>query len=164
MVTIRKARRSDVKTVVFLWKAFVKHQQGIFTHDKAFSAFARLKADSAKHFASWARKQIGSKNGVIFLAEVDGGEAVGYSLLVIFKVPPMFSPVEKLGCLAYIFVLEGFRGKGISTKLKDEGLDWLRRKGIRFVMLTVLEKNRVPQAIYKKWGFLPFAVDMRKSL
>ena len=83
----------------------------------------------------------------VFLAEADGGQAVGYSVFLIFKIPPQFSTVEKLGCLGYLFVLENFRGRGISTKLAGDGFDWLRRKRIRFVMLTVLEKNRAPQAI-----------------
>lgn len=164
MVTIRKARRSDVKTIVSLWKAFVKHQHGILARDEDFSPLTRVKPESAKHFAFFARKQIGSRDGVIFLAETDDGQAVGYSLLLIFKIPPQFSAVENLGCLAYLFVLERFRGQGISTKLADAGFEWLRRKRVRFVMLTVLEKNRKPQAIYKKWGFVPFAVDMRKKL
>ena len=30
--------------------------------------------------------------------------------------------------------------------------------------LNVLEKNRVPQSIYKKWGFFPYVVEMRKNL
>ena len=164
MVTIRKARRSDVKTIVSLWKGFIKHQHRILARDKAFSAFARMKPKSAKHFASFAREKIGSRDGVIFLAEAAGGQAVGYSLFLIFKIPPQFSAIEELGCLGYLFVLEKFRGQGISTKLKDVGFEWLRRKGIRFVMLTVLEKNRMPQAIYRKWGFAPFVVDMRIKL
>lgn len=76
----------------------------------------------------------------------------------------MFSAIEKLGCLGYLFVLEKFRGQGISTKLKDKGFAWLRRKGIQFVILNVLEKSRTPQAIYRKWGFTPFGVDMRRKL
>ena len=164
MVNIRKARRSDVKTVVSLWKAFIDHQQRILARDNSFLPLVRMKSDTARHFASYARKKIGSRDGVIFLAEAEKGQAVGFSLLLIFKIPPQFSAIEKLGCLGYLFVLEKFRGRGISTKLKDEGLRWLRRKGIRFVMLTILEKNRRPQSIYKKWGFAPFAVDMRKTL
>jgi len=164
MVTIRKARKSDAKSIVSLWKGFVKHQQGILACDKEFVPFARMKPGTAKHFISFARKTIGSRNGVIFLAETNGEEAIGFSLFLIFRIPPQFSPVEKLGCLGYLFVLGKFRGRGISTKLKDVGFDWLRRKGIRFAMLTVLEKNRMPQAIYRKWGFTPFAVDMRMKL
>lgn len=163
-MTIRKARRSDLNIIVSLWKAFMKHQRETIARDKVLLPFARMKPDMAKHFASWARKKIGSRDGVIFLAETDGGQAVGYSLFLTFTVPPMFSAVDKLGVLGYLFVLEKFRGQGISTKLKDEGFAWLRRKGIQFVMLTVLEKNRTPQAIYKKWGFAPFVVDMRRKL
>lgn len=56
MVTIRKARRSDVKAIVSLWKAFVKNQHGILAPDKALSPLVRMKPESAKHFASFARK------------------------------------------------------------------------------------------------------------
>ena len=109
-----------------------------------------------------ARKYIGSKNGVVHLAEM-GGKPAGYSLILI-KQNPGVPRVSKIGYISDLFVKEEFRGRGISSKLTQEAMEWFRRKGIRYVSLNVLAENRAPQSIYKKWGFFPFVVEMRKNL
>ena len=161
-VIIRKARRSDLQAVVSLWRIFTKYLREIGSRTPVLRPHVRMRRDAPKEFARWARKQIGSKNGVVFLAESEG-KPVGYCLIFIRTLPSM-SMIGKIACIGDLFVLEELRGQGISTMLKDEAVGWLRRKGIRHVTLFVLERNRIPQAIYKKWGFVPFVIEMRKNL
>jgi GNAT superfamily N-acetyltransferase len=162
MLTIRKACRSDLKTLVSLWKEFAKYNAALAPANKALRPHLKRRRDAAKKFAVWSRKYIGSKNGVVFLAEMDG-RPVGYSLVFI-KRNPLTSRISTLGYISDLFVREDFRGKGISSKLTNEVIKWFRRKGIRHLSLHVLEVNHVPRSIYKRWGFFPFVIEMRKDL
>ena len=99
---------------------------------------------------------------MIQLATMDGKPA-GYSLVFI-KTNPFNSRIRKIGLIDHLFVKKELRGRKISSALVREAITWFRRKGIRHLSLFVLERNRIPQAIYRKWGFFPFVVEMRKNL
>lgn len=47
------------------------------------------------------------------------------------------------------------RGKGFSSKLKDEFIKWFKekKKGRGIVTLYVMPKNNFAIKAYKKWGF-----------
>jgi GNAT superfamily N-acetyltransferase len=96
------------------------------------------------------------------LAEVDGN-AVGYSFIFI-KPNPFSLKITKLGYIDHLLVKQEFRGQGISSALNSKAMGWFRRKRIRHLSLHVLEPNKTAQAIYRKWGFFPFVVEMRKNL
>lgn len=162
MVNTRKARSSDLKTIVSLWKQLSSHHASFAPRNQSLAPHLASRPGAAMSFATWARKHIGSRNGVVFLAEMDA-RPVGYCLLFIRHIP-LISRVTKLGHIADLLVLKECRGQGISSKLKNEAMQWFRRKGIKYISLNVPEKNRVPQSIYKKWGFFPFMVEMRKDL
>jgi GNAT superfamily N-acetyltransferase len=162
MLTIRRARRSDLKTIVSLWQQLSNHHATFAPSNKPLAPHVVRGPGAARSFSIWARKHIGSKSGVVFLAEVDAKPA-GYCLVFIRRLP-LISRVNKLGPIADLLLLKEFRGQGISSKLKNEAMQWFRKKGIKHVSLNVLEKNRVPQSIYKKWGFFPYVVEMRKNL
>lgn len=60
--------------------------------------------------------------------------------------------VEKTGYLGELFVLKEYRGKGISTKIKDVFLEFLKCKKIKICRIDVNPENNA-QEVYKKWGF-----------
>jgi GNAT superfamily N-acetyltransferase len=161
-VVIRKARRSDLKTVVSLWQQLMERHASFAPANKALAPHLASRPGAAREFSAWARKHIGSRSGIVLLAEVEE-RPVGYCLIFIRRIP-YFSRLKRVGHIGDLLVVKEFRGWGISSLLKEEALQWFRRKGIKHVALNVLEKNRVPQSIYKKWGFFPFVVEMRKNL
>lgn len=162
MLKIRKARLADLQTLVSLWKQLSRHHVGFGADSRALRPHLSRRQDAARNFAKWVQQYIGSRSGVVYFAEVDG-RPVGYSLIFI-KQNLAISKVNRVGYISDLFVKEGFRGQGIGSKLTNEALKWFRGKGIRHVSLHVLEKNRRPQSIYRKWGFFPFLVEMRKNL
>ncbi len=59
---------------------------------------------------------------------------------------------EKTGYIGEVFVLNDSRGRGISTKLKDKFLEFLKEKNISVCRIDVNPDNQAQEA-YKKWGF-----------
>ena len=162
MLTVRKARPSDLPAVVSLWKELSKHHAVFARDNRILRPHLSRRPDAAQNFARWARSYIGSKNGVVHLAEI-GATPAGYSLIFIKRNPPV-SKIAKIGYVSDLLVKMEFRGRGVSSALKNEAMKWFRQKGVKYVSLNVLADNRVPQSIYRKWGFFPFVLEMRKNL
>jgi ribosomal protein S18 acetylase RimI-like enzyme len=59
---------------------------------------------------------------------------------------------EKFGYISEVFVKKEYRNKGVSTKLKDKFLDFLRGQHITLCRIDVNPDNLAQEA-YKKWGF-----------
>lgn len=85
-------------------------------------------------------------NGAIILA-LENKIVVGYLCGIIEK-----DMYEKTGYLGELFVLKEYRGKGISTKIKDVFLEFLKSKKIKICRIDVNPENNA-QEVYKKWGF-----------
>lgn len=85
----------------------------------------------------------------LWVAE-SGGEVVGYA--VVWAVADQ----AELGNVA---VAEGWRRRGIATRLLETVLEWLRERGVKHVFLEVRASNAGAQALYGRHGFEP--VDRR---
>ena len=73
-------------------------------------------------------------------------------------------PKKKVGYIEEFFLVEKFRGKGISTRLMNETIKWFKQKKIEFVSLCVFTKNKGVVNVYKKFGFESFSIYMRKKI
>jgi ribosomal protein S18 acetylase RimI-like enzyme len=85
-------------------------------------------------------------NGAIILA-YDKTKPLGYICGIIEE-----DMYEKTGHIGEVFVLKEYRGKGISSILKDKFLEFLKSKGISICRIDVNPDNPAQEA-YKKWGF-----------
>ena len=52
-----------------------------------------------------------------------------------------------------IGILQGYRGKGIGTKLFNELESWAKQRNVHRLELTVVKKNEAGLSLYKKAGF-----------
>jgi len=59
---------------------------------------------------------------------------------------------ERIGHIGEVFVLREFRNKGVSTKLKDKFIEFLKLKNISICRIDVNPDNSAHE-VYKKWGF-----------
>jgi len=59
---------------------------------------------------------------------------------------------EKFGYIGEVFVSREFRNKGISIKLKDKFVGFLKLKNINLCRIDVNPDNPA-QDVYKRWGF-----------
>ena len=84
--------------------------------------------------------------GTILVAIVDS-KIIGYLAGIIEE-----NLYEKFGYVGEVFVSKEFRNKGISTKLKDKFIVFLKEKNVNLCRIDVKPDNPSQEA-YKKWGF-----------
>jgi putative acetyltransferase len=53
-----------------------------------------------------------------------------------------------------MFVVAGWRGRGLGSALMAEAMRWARSNGIQRVELTVYPHNRAALALYRRFGFV----------
>ncbi len=127
---IKKATKKDFYDFVSIKYNF-NEEYGILGKDHNFLL---------KEFSDYLKK------GAVFIAITDN-RIIGYLCGLIEKDIYGVS-----GYIGEIFVEEKFRGKGISTRLKDEFISYLKSKQIHICRIDV-NPNNSAQEVYKNWGF-----------
>ncbi|MEM4330552.1 MAG: GNAT family N-acetyltransferase [Candidatus Pacearchaeota archaeon] len=83
------------------------------------------------------------KRGCIILA-IDKSKIIGYLAGIIEE-----DLYERFGYIGEVFISKKFRNKGISTKLKDKFIEFLKSKNINLCRIDVNPDNSA-QEVYKK--------------
>ena len=68
------------------------------------------------------------------------------------------------GMIQKVYVLKGYRKKGIASKIMKRLIDWLRKQKIKYVSAGIFIKNIPSINMNKKFGFKVIAVRMQKIL
>jgi GNAT superfamily N-acetyltransferase len=163
MITVRKAKVNDIELILYFEKKLIESANEIMNkycpqHNIDFS----LKSNYEEILSKYLKSMIYSKNGSIFIAEYNGKPA-GHIVLSIQKSHPIFK-LKYYGRINTIFIKKKFRGKGISSKLKNEAKKWFKRKKIKRVSLNVFPDNKNAINVYKKWGLSISLLEMRMNL
>jgi len=74
------------------------------------------------------------------------------------------APQGKVGYIDDLMISRKYKGKGLSTKLKDAFFEWLKKRKIRYCQLHLFWNNKNAFKIYKKWGFKIDGMQMTKKL
>jgi len=101
-------------------------------------------SEKSKEFILKEFNKLLSKGAIILAVE---NSVVGYLAGEIED-----SSYERVGYISKVFVTREYRNKGISTKLKDKFLEFLRKKKIKICRLEVSLHNPAKE-VYSKWGF-----------
>lgn len=160
---IKKANLGDVSEIVKLWLDFMKeHDEVILKNERRLKPFEVKAKDIGKKYEAFVRMRINSKNGIVFLALKDN-EIAGYALVFVKDEIPIYRR-KKVGYISDLYVKGGFRKQGISTKLKNQAILWLKNNRIDNVALPLYPANKSAHSIYKKWGFFDYKIEMRKKI
>ena len=160
---IRKAALKDLNGIVKVWEDFIRdHDKIVLSKNNKLKQHILRRKDASEIFRKFAKKNITSKEGEIFIAE-DGGNLVGYILLLIKENIPVFK-IKRIGYISDLYLKKEYRGIRISSKLKDEAIKWFRKKGIRYISIAVNANNLSAHSIYDKWGFFDYQIELRKRV
>lgn len=160
---VRKARLKDIPIILKMWKEFIKDHDCILIKKNPKLESHLTKTKNAKNkFRYFIQKNIRSRNGVVFIAEVEE-KPVGYSLNYIKKNIPIFK-LEKIGHMSDLFVKKEYRGMKISSKFKEEAMRWFKEKGVKYISIKVFQDNKHAHSIYDKWRFFDYKMEMRKNI
>lgn len=162
-VKIRKARLKDIPAIVNLWKELMKeHDRIVLKENPKLKPHIAKKKDALNIQRKYIQKNIRSKNGMVYVAEVEG-KPIGYCLVFIEKNIPIFKP-EKIGIMGSFFVKKEFRRMKIASKFRNEAIKWFKKKGIKCISLRVYRGNKYAYSVYNKWGFFDYWTEMRREI
>ena len=134
---------------------------GLQTFENAFEPNRRLDPDfAAEH---WADVQTqAAARGAMFVAEADG-TAIGWAFVL--EEPGDLFVAERerrYGFIAELFVEASARGQGHGRDLIAVCEDWSRARGMAVLIIGVLTGNGKAAAVYRRDGFAPYNLFMRK--
>jgi GNAT superfamily N-acetyltransferase len=156
-VTIRTARLPEDEPAIFsfIW--------GLQTFENAFEPNRRLDPDFvAEH---WANVQVEvEKRGALFVAEEEG-KPVGWAF-VVEEAGDLFvaEKERRYGFVAELFVEASARGQGHGRGLIAACEAWSRARGMAVLIIGVLAGNDKAATVYRRDGFAPYNLFMRKYL
>ncbi len=147
----------DFEAAVALLHALNKHEAeiGAPRDIRRQGAIACLQDDSKK-VREWGGEQA---------VAVVAGEVVGYIGMTIGKAGPFVSAeIRDHVYIENLVVAEAFRGRGIGRTLIARAEELARLHGFRSLCLGVVPGNEIAEATYRRTGFVPSAIEMRKIL
>ena len=156
-MTIRIARLPEDEPAIlsFIW--------GLQTFENAFEANRRLDpAFAAEHWPVISAHAAG--RGAIFIAEADG-RAVGWAVVLDEPGDVFVTENERRhGFIAELFVDAPVRSQGHGRALIAACETWTRARGLTVLIINVLAGNDKAIAVYRRDGFAPYNLNLRKYL
>lgn len=157
---IRELKRSDTKQLRKLFEGLhIRfHRQKLMT--KKFLAFVQYKNSHAK-IKKDLSEIFAPKKYKVFIAE-EKGKLIGYASGKIVEKPDYISDRE--GFIDELYVEEDYRGIGVGRKLYEKLVEYFRKEKCTHLSLNTYAINKKAIAIYKKWGFMEFDLNLRKLI
>ena len=161
-LTIRPARRKDVKAIAALYR-------------EIFEVMATLDPEHfqrASQDKTFIRQKIQNPNADFLLAikqdyasEPPREEVIGFALIAERTTPPYnaFVPL-RYGYIIDLVITETYRHQGVGTALIAEAKAWCRERLLERLQLSVLANNEAAKALYKKEGFTPHMMSLEVKL
>lgn len=159
---IEEANVGHVPELVDMWLGFMKELDETIIGKNPKLLEHEIKDEKmGESYRKFLESKIGSENGTVFIAR-EGRELAGYTLIFIKDEIPIYKN-KKLGYISDLYVKKAFRKMNMSSALMEKATEWFRKKGMTFIAIPVSHDNKIAYAIYKKWGFIDYKIDMRKK-
>lgn len=145
---IRKATKRDFPELVEL-----SYQLFLETNEKHGGQFD-ISKDFHKLEIKEFEKETRKRKAVFFLAEKDN-EIIGMIYGQIQKLESFMFKERYRGHVGILYVKPGYRSKGIGTALFRELKKWFKKRGIKFLDISMMVKNTGAKKLYRQLGFKP---------
>ena len=143
-VTIRRTRREDVGVIV-----------AMLADDPLGGPRERIEDPLPESYLAAFERLQRDPNILLVVAE-DGEGLAGYAMVRIHEGPDDSWALEaRYGEVWTILVTERARGRGLGSALLDEVDAVLARRGIRDLMIGVMEGNDDARRLYERRGLVP---------
>ncbi|MBZ4192389.1 GNAT family N-acetyltransferase [Niabella beijingensis] len=105
---------------------------------------------------------IRSPRATVLLA-VTEHEIIGSGYAKILPAKP-YQKYKEYAYLGFMYVKPAFRGQGVSQKILEALIAWVKTTGVTEVRLNVYDENTAAKKAYQKFGFRPNLLEMRLEL
>lgn len=156
-ITIRPALPGDEAALGRLGAMLVELHHG-FDAER----FIAPPPDTARGYGRYLASQLGKKEAVILVAEVDGA-VIGYAYAGL-EGPDWMALRGPAGALYDILVDPARRERGVGRKLLDAMLQALEARGAPQVVLFTATQNEAAQRLFAKAGFRATMIEMTREL
>ncbi|MBI5229395.1 GNAT family N-acetyltransferase [Candidatus Micrarchaeota archaeon] len=154
-LVIEKADKKDLDELLELSDRLLRQMMEIDKEIKLIKNHGPLKR---KYYLT----ELKNPNSVFFKAVCDG-KTVGFVFGTLKEGIPILKD-DDYGNLNEIYLLPEFRRKGIGHRLMKSMRQWFKKKGVKWMRLYALVKNKRAQTAYKKFGFMEFRKIMRMKV
>lgn len=150
-VTIRPATLSDLPTLL-------EYEQGVIEAERPF--VPQMK-NTPFHYYDIGELIKADNCHLLVAVEAEQIVACGYARIEAAKP---YLKHDQIGYLGFMFVHPDCRGRGLVGDILSGLEQWLVSKDVCALHLDVFAENQAAISAYKKAGFTPYLVDMRKML
>lgn len=138
---------------------------GLQHFEHAFAPNRRLDIAVAEDYLQALLRKLEEMGGAIFVAEGAAGAATGWA--VVHEIEDEIyvrAEARRLAYIAELFVAEAVRGTGMGRALIAVCEDWARSRKLDTIEIGVLAGNQRARSVYERAGFVPFAMQLRRTL
>ncbi len=156
MIKIRTARCADIKGIQKLARDFqrvIRQKRGKF--------FGRVR--EFKGEARFYQSALGDKNSVIFVAEKEGFDIIGYAYATIEKTPDDLIAIPYVS-LNEIVIAKNHRHGKVGTLLMKKIHRWAEKNGLKVIQLATWEFNKPAIKFFEKLGYETIMRKMEKII
>lgn len=150
-ITIRKAALSDLETLL-------EFEQGVIEAERNIDS--TLKSEKIYYYD--LKMMIESPKVEFAVAELNNTViGSGYARIEISK--PRYN-YERYVLLGFMYVVPGYRGKGVNKKIIEYLIEWAQSQKITELRLEVYAENTSAIKAYVKLGFTNDVIEMRLAI
>ena len=154
-LVIRHAASADIDNIL-------KLQKGLIAHHSKIDKFYGMLNGSRDRFLEYHKRSIRSRNRVLFVAYRDK-KVIGYISGSIKKKSPHYA-IKRVGIVDEIFVLAGYRRRGVANELFLAVKLWFGKRGLSVIEVEADSRNRESMSTWKALGFEVYTYRLKMSL
>ena len=155
-IMIRRAKETDQEIIVELWSDFMSLLQTKSPHNFP------LRSNYIQEYEDILNHRFQKDNFLILLAKFNQ-ESIGYCITCI-RYPVSIFEQKPFGQITDLFIRSEYRGMGAGTELISRCIDWLQEKKVDQIQIKTLSENKEGIAFWKKNGFTPSNIRLKKSI
>jgi len=157
---VREATTEDLEQIFDMYLEFDRSMKNLMPEE--FQVYRTHREDFNNITKQHMIKKFNDDNMIFYVAEDNNNDNNNIAGYILGTAIPSEDPIydrPMTGVIKNVYIKPDYRGKGVSSKLRDTIYDWFKEKDCKFVELAVLSTNPAHE-IYKKWGF----TDIRQSM